>query len=183
MLAPPSQCLLPKGLAGILRHELTSTRVGVPGPRGPCACTNQAQRAGNCTALSTIADPCNGNISGSAIFNVTDVFCSAIAASTETAFVYNHNCRSVGFGTLPDPQYACDTTADCVDGEVCIGTPNGCNNFPVCAVVAQASNCGKTFNCGAKATCPSGAPASLVQYNCTASAQRPSPQHTPAVLV
>ena len=82
-----------------------------------------------------------------------NIFCSEIQGSdSDYAFVYNHLCDLVDFGLFPDPIYSCTTTADCVDGEVCIAAPNGCQ-FPVCAVVVEPSNCGHTFNCGATATC------------------------------
>ena len=95
-----------------LKKTLVNKRQGLPiactaGPLLPfgCTCTTQAKSAGTCAADSTLADPCNGNINGSAVLRagaVGNILCSQLAASPGTAFVYNHDCRVVNFGLLPD---------------------------------------------------------------------------------
>lgn len=122
-------------------------------PATLCNCTVQQSVAKKCTNSSTIPDPCNGNINGTAINEADKAFalCVKLFESSTTTFVYNHACKS----SFIDYTYGCFSQSDCVDGEVCVDFGTKCNN-PVCAVEAKPSNCGKTFNCGLKQSCTSG---------------------------
>ncbi|NDU78342.1 hypothetical protein GWI34_38005 [Actinomadura sp. DSM 109109] len=72
----------------------------------------QQSVAKKCTNSSTIPDPCNGNINGTAINEADKTFalCVKLFESSTTTFVYNHACKS----SFIDYTYGCFSQSDCV---------------------------------------------------------------------